>query len=65
LTKQLKRDGHWQSGFSLPDDIHIEVGDFVSIELENERSYVRFAEHRQSYPPGKWKKKRNKPFENK
>ncbi|MCK4379277.1 MAG: hypothetical protein KAW01_08045 [Deltaproteobacteria bacterium] len=58
-------DGRWQSGISLPGGIHIDVGDFVSIELESERPYDRFAEHRQEYPPGKWKKKKHKPFKNK
>jgi hypothetical protein len=57
-------NGRWQSGISLPDGIHIDVGDFVNIELENERPYDRFAEHRQAYPPGKWKEK-NKPLKNK
>ena len=28
--------GRWQSGISLPEGIHIDVGDFVSIELESE-----------------------------
>ena len=58
-------DGRWQSGISLPGGIHIDVGDFVSIELESERPYDHFVEHRQAYPPGKWKKRKNKPFKNK
>jgi len=57
--------GRWQSGISLPSGIHIDVGDFVSIDLESERPYDHFAEHRQEYPPGKWKKKKNKPFKHK
>lgn len=57
-------NGHWQSGVSLPGGIHIDVDDFVSIELGTERPYEHFAEHRQEYPPGKGKRKKGKPFKN-
>jgi len=63
--RKVRHPGRWQSGISLPGGIHIDVGDFVSIELESERPYDRFAEHRQKYSSGKWKKKKNKPFKNK
>ena len=52
--------GRWQSGVTLPGDIQIDVNGFVTIEMESEQPYDHFTEHRQAYPPGKWKKKKKK-----
>ncbi|MBN2331797.1 MAG: hypothetical protein JXO49_08140 [Deltaproteobacteria bacterium] len=53
-------DGHWQAGISLPVGIHLDIDEYVSLELATEYPYEHFVEHRQAYPPGKHKEKKKK-----
>jgi len=50
--------GGWRVSARLPSGIHIEVGNYVNIELETDRPYEFFSEHRKKYPAGQAKKKK-------
>ncbi|MBU2499548.1 MAG: hypothetical protein KKE57_11665 [Proteobacteria bacterium] len=51
----------WRMSVSLPDSLRVQLGDHVTIDMEDDRPYVAFEEHKKKYPPGqakkKWKKK--------
>jgi hypothetical protein len=55
----LERGG-WRVSASLPHDIRLALGNYVTVELDTEKPYTRFEEHRRKYPPGQLKKKKNK-----
>lgn len=46
----------WRMSARLPSGIHISYADYVSIELETDKPYKYFSEHRKKYPPGLAKK---------
>jgi hypothetical protein len=46
----------WHVSARLPIGIHLEYAQYVSIELETDRPYECFPEHRKKYPPGQAKK---------
>ncbi len=48
--------GSWQTGASLPADIHIDLGQAVVLSLDTAEPYVQFGKHKSKYPPGKLKK---------
>ena len=51
---------HWEVGASLPGHLRVQLGDFVSIELDTDRPYLYHDEHVKKYPPGQLKKKNKK-----
>jgi len=55
----LGGDG-WQVSAHLPSGIHLEYADYVAVELETDKPYVHFSEHKKKYPPGQLKKKKHK-----
>lgn len=50
----------WRVSVNLPDRLRIELGHHVSIELDTERPYDHYKEHRQKYPGDHKKKKKKK-----
>jgi hypothetical protein len=40
--------------------MHVQLGDYVSIEMDTDRPYTKFNEHKKKYPPGQLKKKKKK-----
>jgi hypothetical protein len=48
--------GGWRVGASLPVGIHLEVHDFVEIEMDTDKPYVFHSEVVKKYPPGQAKK---------
>jgi len=46
----------WRVSAHLPSGIHIEVANYVNIELDTDKPYEYFSEHRKKYPPGQAKK---------
>ena len=48
--------GRWRVSARLPSGIHIEVANYVNIELDTGKPYEYFSEHRKKYPPGLAKK---------
>lgn len=53
----LKGD-NWEVGATLPSSLRVGLGDFVSVELETDKPYTHYNEHRKQYPPGKAKAKK-------
>jgi hypothetical protein len=51
---------NWRIGASLPHSIQLGSGGFVSIEMDSDRPYTHYEEHRHNYPPGQYKKKDQK-----
>ena len=47
----------WQMSVSLPSTLSVSLGDFVEIEMDSDKPYVEFDDHRKKYP-GKKKGKR-------
>jgi hypothetical protein len=52
--------GNWQVSVSLPISLKLQLGDCVTIEMDSDKPYTRFEEHRRSYPPGQAKKNKHK-----
>jgi len=57
--------GNWEVGASLPNNIQMELGESVSLELDTDRPYTYHADHVKQYPPEKVKKNKNKKNKNK
>jgi hypothetical protein len=50
---------NWKMSASLPRNLHLELSNFVNIEMDTARPYVKHKEHKRKYPPGKFKKYEN------
>ena len=47
----------WRMSVSLPTQLRVQLGDYVTIEMDSDKPYTRFKEHKRKYPPGQLKKK--------
>lgn len=47
----------WRAGVSLPGSLHVQLGDYVTIEMDTDKPYTYYKEHRAAYPSGQAKKK--------
>ena len=50
----------WKMCASLPGDLHVTLGDYVTIEMDSDKPYTKFKDHQKKYPPGQVKKKNDK-----
>ena len=50
--------GSWKMSVSLPDSLKVKIGDHVTIEMDTDKPYKKFKEHKKKYPPGQLKKKK-------
>ncbi|HIJ79079.1 MAG TPA: hypothetical protein HPP69_07155 [Deltaproteobacteria bacterium] len=50
--------GTWQMSVSIPSELKINLGDYVEIEMENDKPYTEFKAHQAKYPKGKFKNKK-------
>lgn len=48
----------WKVSLSLPKHLLVRLGDHVTIEMDTDKPYTNFKEHKRKYPPGKLKKKK-------
>ncbi|MBW1795267.1 MAG: hypothetical protein JRJ38_12710 [Deltaproteobacteria bacterium] len=55
----LEKD-NWKISVSLPQTIQLRLGDYVTIEMDTDKPYTQFIEHKRKYPPGQLKKKKKK-----
>jgi len=56
---------NWQISASLPQGLQLSLGSYVSIEMDTDKPYTYYEEHKRKYPPGQLKKKdknKNKQF---
>lgn len=51
---------NWRVSASLPHAIQVQLGGHVSIEMDTDKPYTHYKEHKHKYPPGKLKKKGKK-----
>ena len=49
--------GNWRMSVSLPTNLRVTLGDHVTIDMDTDKPYTQFAEHKKKYPPGQLKKK--------
>ena len=62
------RNGEWQVSVSLPTSLRLDVGDYVTLEMDTDRPYEYDNDVVRRYPPGqlkkqekhKWKKDKGK-----
>ena len=43
---------------SLPQNLRVRLGDHVIIEMDSDKPYTSYEEHKRKYPPGQLKKKK-------
>ena len=54
------QNGSWTMSASLPAHWHVSLGDHVSLEMEIDRPYLGYDDHRKKYPGQHEKKKKKK-----
>lgn len=47
----------WRVSVSLPSGLRVQLGDFVTIEMDSDKPYLKFKEHKRKYLPGHLKKR--------
>ena len=53
--------GKWKSRMALPSSIRIKASEWVTIDLDTPKPYLKIKEHEKRYPPGKIKIKKPRP----
>jgi hypothetical protein len=56
---------NWRVSASLPHTIQLSLIDYVRIEMETDKPYRYYQEHKRKYPPGQLNKKGKKKTKNK
>ena len=51
---------NWQVSASLPSSLQVQLGSYVSMDLDTDRPYVYYNEHKSKYPPGQMKERNKK-----
>jgi hypothetical protein len=51
---------NWRTSVLLPRDIQLQLGSYVTLEMNTDKPYTQFKEHKRKYPPGQLKKKTKK-----
>ena len=52
--------GAWRMSANLPIHIGVQIGDYVTIEMDSDKPYKYSKDHKKKYPPGQMKKKKKK-----
>jgi len=50
----------WRAAVELPREIRVRLGSSVTMELDTDKPYSHYGDHKKKYPPGQLKKKKNK-----
>jgi len=50
---------NWVVSASLPDRLSINLGKYVALELDTDKPYLYYNDHKQKYPPGQAKKNKS------
>ena len=48
---------NWRISASLPHAVKLGFGGYVSIEMDEDKPYIYYQEHKRKYPPGQFKNK--------
>ena len=51
--------GNWAASVSLPDRLIMKVGDHVVLEMDTDKPYIHYSDHKKKYPPGQAKKNKS------
>jgi len=54
------KGGRWAMSASLPDYLKVNPGNSVSIEMDTDKPYIKYKEHKKKYPSSKLRKKGKK-----
>jgi hypothetical protein len=55
----IEGDG-WRVSAKLPGHMHLDYADYVYLEMQTDKPYEYFADHRKKYPPGQAKKNKKR-----
>lgn len=47
---------NWRMSVSLPSTLHVRLGNYVAIEMDTDKPYTHYGDHKRKYPPGQLKK---------
>ncbi len=47
----------WRVSTLLPNNLHLRLGNYVTIEMDSDKPYTHSKQHKKKYPPGQMKKK--------
>jgi hypothetical protein len=50
---------NWVVSVYLPDRLSMKVGEYVALELDTDKPYTYYNDHKKKYPPGKPKKNKS------
>ena len=50
---------NWVVSVSLPDRFSMKVGEHVVLEMDTDKPYTHYSEHKKKYPPGQTKKNKS------
>jgi hypothetical protein len=50
---------NWVVSASLPDRVSINLGKYVALELDTDKPYLYYNDHKKKYPPGQAKKNKS------
>jgi len=50
---------NWVVSVSLPDRLSMKVGDHVVLEMDTDKPYANYNDHKKKYPPGQAKKNKS------
>ncbi|RZB38151.1 MAG: hypothetical protein SRB2_00497 [Desulfobacteraceae bacterium Eth-SRB2] len=48
---------NWRISASLPHAVQLGLGGYVGIEMDEDKPYINYEEHKRKYPPGQFKKR--------
>jgi hypothetical protein len=48
----------WRVSAHLPVGLHIESAEYVTLDMDTDKPYRYFSDHKKHYPPGQAKKKK-------
>jgi hypothetical protein len=51
---------NWTASVSLPSDIQLQLGSYVTLEMDTDKPYTQFEAHKRKYPAVQLKKKTKK-----
>lgn len=46
------RGSEWRIAVSLPSELRMQLGDYVTFEIAGDKPYILNAQHQKQYPPG-------------
>jgi hypothetical protein len=51
---------NWVVSVSLTERLSMKMGEHVVLEMDTDKPYTYYSKHKEQYPPGQTKKKKNK-----